>query len=431
MQGDLLVTGIGELTTPLGSAAPRGKEAMGRVSSVKDAAVLVLKGKIEYAGPASGLAAPPLQAAVAAAGPGLARLDSGGRAVVPGFVDSHTHFVFAGYRDDEFMWKAAGLPYMEIHKRGGGIARSVAATRAASKEELVALGAARLRTMLALGVTTVEGKSGYGLDLATELRQLEAMRDLEAARRPGAQGTEIVPTFLGPHSVPPEYAGRPGDYVDFVVAEVLPAVAERGLARFADIFCEKGVFGIEDSRRYLEAARGLGFGLKLHADEIERIGGAGLAAELGARSADHLLKASAEDLGRMAAAGVVAGCLPLTAFTLREPYADARGMIDAGLAVAIASDLNPGSCYSQSIPLAFALAVLYLRLSMEEALTALTLGGAASLGLEASKGSLEPGKDGDLLVLEAPSYRFLAYHAGMNLVRNVVKAGELVVGPAS
>ncbi|MBL8968643.1 MAG: imidazolonepropionase [Spirochaetaceae bacterium] len=420
MAGDILVTNIGELSTPLGFQAPRGPEAMGRVATTKDAAVLVRRGKIEYAGPAAGLPAG------AASGPGLVRLDAGGRAVVPGFVDSHTHFVFAGYRDDEFLWKAAGMPYMEIHKRGGGIARSVQATRAASKAELVALGASRLKTMLALGVTTVEGKSGYGLDLDTELRQLEAMRDLQ-----GGQPVEIVPTFLGPHSIPVEYAGRPADYIDYVIAEVLPRVAESGLARFADVFCEKGVFSVEDSRRYLIAAKRLGLGVKLHADEIERLGGAGLAAELGAASADHLLKASLEDIGRMAEAGVVAGCLPLTAFTLREPYADARAMIDSGCALAIASDLNPGSCYSQSLPLAIAIAVLYLRLTMEESLTAVTLGGAASLGLADRLGSLEPGKQGDLLVLDAPSCRFLAYNAGMNLVRNVVKRGDLVFGPAS
>ncbi len=426
MANDILITNIGELATPLGFCPPAGKAAMNRVAVTKDAAVLIRDGTIVYAGPDAGLDEPRIAAERAAAGPGLVHIDAGGRAVVPGFVDSHTHFVFAGYRDDEFLWKAAGLPYMEIHRRGGGIARSVAATRAATKDDLISLGAARLAAMLSLGVTTVEGKSGYGLDLETELRQLEVMREL-AARQP----VTIVPTFLGPHSIPAEYAGRPSAYIDFVIAEVLPAVAEQRLARFADIFCEKGIFELADSRRYLEAARRLGLGLKLHADEIERIGGAGLAAELGATSADHLLKASAEDIGRMAQAQVVAGCLPLTAFTLREPYADARGMIDAGCALAIASDLNPGSCYSQSIPLACAIAVLYLKLSMEETLTALTLGGAASLGLADRIGSLEPGKAGDLLILEAPSYRFLAYHAGMNIVRSVVKGGRLVHGPAA
>jgi imidazolonepropionase len=423
MAGDLLVTDIGELATPLGFEAPRGPEAMGRVARIKDAAILAVGGRIGYAGPGAGLAA------ACAADPGLAaaartaaRVDAKGCAVVPGFVDSHTHFVFAGYRADEFIWKAQGLPYMEIHRRGGGIARSVASTRAATLEELRGLGKGRLAAMLELGVTTVEGKSGYGLDLGTELRQLEAMAGLSED-----QPVSIVPTFLGPHSIPPEYMGRPSAYIDYVIAEVLPAVKAQGVAKFCDIFCEKGIFELDDSRRYLEAARGMGFGLKLHADEIERIGGAGLAAELGAASADHLLKASPGDIAAMARAGVVAGCLPLTAFTLREPYADARAMVDSGCALALASDLNPGSCYSQSIPLIFALAVLYLKLSVEEALTALTLGGAASLGLADRIGSIEPGKEADFLVLDAPSIDFLPYHAGMNLVTTVVKGGELAL----
>jgi imidazolonepropionase len=297
----------------------------------------------------------------------------------------------------------------------------VASTRAASEDELLALGRSRLATMLRLGVTTVEGKSGYGLDLETELRQLSVMGRL-AAEGP----VEVVSTYLGPHSIPQEFKGRPGDYIDYVIKDVLPAVKAQGIARFCDIFCEKGIFELADTRRYLEAAASMGFGLKVHADEIVALGGAGLAAELGAASADHLLKATKEDIGLMAKAGVVAGCLPLTAFTLREPYANARAMIDSGCALALASDLNPGSCYSQSIPLIFAIGVLYLGLSLPETLTALTLGGAASLGLEGRLGSLEAGKDGDLLVLDAPSWSFLPYHAGMNLVKTVVKAGQVV-----
>jgi len=417
--GDLLIRNIGELATPEGFAARRGA-AMKQLRIVRNAAVLCLGGKIVFAGPEAelriGLDAKPGSYSGKV-------MDAAGRTCVPGFIDSHTHFLFAGYRDDEFLWRSGGVPYMEIHRRGGGIGRSAEATRTASREELTLLGKKRLDTMLALGVTTVEGKSGYGLDRDTELKQLEVMQSL-AAETP----VEIVPTFMGPHSVPPEFAGHPGDYIDFVIAEVLPEVARRKLARFADIFCEKGVFELEDSRRFLEAARAAGLGLKLHADEIVRIGGAGLAADMRATSADHLLKASAEDLARMAQAGVVATCLPLTAFTLREPYAPARSMIDSGLAVALASDLNPGSCYSQSIPLIFALAVLYMGMDTAEALTALTLNGAAALGMASETGSAEVGKRADLLLLDAPTHTHLAYHTGMNLVSAVVKDGVPVLG---
>jgi len=419
MPADLIVTNIAELATPLGFEAPRGRQAMGRVEVTRKALILIEGGKIAWTGRESDFLANPALSARAAGKPVL---DAAGGAVVPGFVDSHTHFVFGGFRDEEFLWRAGGLPYMEIHNRGGGIRTSMAATRASTLEELVAIGRKRLETMLALGVTTVEGKSGYGLDLDTEIRQLHAMQSLGRV-----QPITIVPTFLGPHSTPPEYQGRTAEYLDFVIDTVLPAVAERGLARFCDIFCEKGVFELRDSRRYLEAARSFGFGLKVHADEIERIGGAGLAAELGAVSADHLLKASREDLAAMAAAGTVATCLPLTAFSLREPYADARFMIDSGCALSLASDLNPGSCYSQSLPLLFAIAVLYLGLSIEETLTAATLGGAAALGISDRTGSLEPGKEADLLVLDAPSYRHLAYNVGMNQVAAVVKGGRPVL----
>ena len=411
MAGDILVTNIGELSTPIGTSARKGAQ-MKELRVVEDAAILVKDGVIIFAGPGADV---PWEEA-----DGVPVLSAAGRAALPGFVDSHTHFVFAGYRDDEFMWRTQGVPYMEIHNRGGGIRRSMEATRAASLEELVELGERRLWTMLSMGVTTVEGKSGYGLDLQTELRQLEAMSIL-AERTP----TAVVPTYLGPHATPPEFEGRSSDYLDYVIEEVLPSVRAQGFARFCDVFCEKGVFDLEESRRYLQAAASLGFPLKLHADEIEPLGGAGLAAQMRAVSADHLLKASPQDIAAMASAGVVATCLPLTAFALREPYADARLMIDSGCAVALASDLNPGSCYSQSIPLIIALGVLYMRLSLEEVLTALTLNGAAALGLADRLGSLEPGKEGDIVLLEANSSRFLAYHAGMNVVSTVVKGGEI------
>lgn len=412
MKATLVIRNIGELATPLGIKARRGAE-MNDVRLVTDAAIIVDVETIVWAGPASEI--PRIE------GPAPELIDARGQAVIPGFVDSHTHFVFGGYRDEEFFWRAAGVPYMEIHSRGGGIANTVKATRASSLEQLLSAATPRLERMLELGVTTVEGKSGYGLDLETELRQLEAMRILDAR-----QPVDIVPTYMGPHSIPPEFKDNPSGYMDFIISQVLPRVQEKKLVRFCDIFCEHGVFELENSKRFLVAAKAAGFGLKVHADEIVRIGGAGLAAELGATSADHLLKATPEDLDSMSAAGVVATCLPITAFSLREPYADARDMIDRGLAVAIASDFNPGSCYSQSIPLAASLGALYMHMSMEEILTALTLNGAAAVDLATDRGSIEPGKLADILILDAPSYRHLAYNVGMNIVNTVLKRGKIV-----
>ncbi|GAB1454780.1 imidazolonepropionase [Spirochaetota bacterium] len=412
MKATLLIKNIGELSTALGNKAQAGAD-MGRLLVVPKATIAVDIEHIVWAGPSNKL--PRID------GPAPEIIDAGGKAVIPGFVDSHTHFVFHGYRDDEFFWRAAGATYMDIHARGGGIANTVKATREASLEQLLSSATPRLERMLELGVTTVEGKSGYGLDLDTELRQLETMHILDK-RLP----VDIIPTYMGPHSVPAEFKNDPSAYIDFILHDVLPVVAKNNLASFCDIFCEKGVFELDDSRRFLKAAKAAGFKLKLHADEIVALGGAGLAAEVGAVSADHLLKASPADLDSMARAGVVATCLPITAFTLKEAYANARMMIDHGLAVAIASDFNPGSCYSHAIPLAMALGVLYMNMSMEEVLTAMTLNGAAALGLSSDRGTIEKGKLADILILDAPSYKHLAYHVGMNLVDTVIKRGKTV-----
>lgn len=409
---------IGELWTPEGRSAIAGS-AMRAVRKIRRACIYVNRGRIAWVGDEEQIraAADPI-AREASAAP---RLDAGGRACVPGFVDSHTHFIFAGWREDEFFWRADGVPYMELHRRGGGIQRSVEATRAATEIELIHLGRTRLDRMLSLGITTVEGKSGYGLDRDTELRQLRAMRALQ-----GADGPDIVPTFLGAHSIPPEYVGRSRAFLAYLLEEVLPLVRGEGLARFADIFCEKDVFEVEDSRWYLERARAAGFSLKIHADEVYPLGGTGLAAELSAVSADHLLKASDTDIAALARADTIACLLPLTAFSLRESYADGRRFIDAGCAVALASDLNPGSSYTQSVPLIFALAILQMGMSIEEALTALSLNGAASLLIADRTGSIEAGKDADFLLLDAPSPAHLAYHTGMNIVARVFKRGRLV-----
>ena len=349
-------------------------------------------------------------------------IDATGKALLPGFVDPHTHFVFGGYREEEFAWRMRGDSYMEIMERGGGIVNTTRATRTATEEELVDSARKRLDAMLRLGITTVEGKSGYGLDRETELKQLRVMHQLN-----DLHPIDIVSTYMGAHAIPEEWKGREDAFIDFQIAEMLPLVAGEGLAEAADIFCEKGVFTIDQSRRYLQAAASLGLKPKLHADEIIPLGGAELAAELHCLSADHLLQASDEGISALAASDTVATLLPLTAFSLREPYARARTMIDAGCIVALATDLNPGISFTASVPLLFALACIYMQLTPEEAVTAFTLNSAAALGRADRIGSIDPGKQGDLLLLQFPSYKFLPYHVGMNIVERVIKKGEVVV----
>lgn len=417
MNGNLMVIHAAELATSRGLRARSGK-AMSDLYTVADGAVRIENGTITAVGPTDAVTADVDPQAFTV-------IDASGRAVLPGFVDSHTHFVFGGYRADEFAWRLQGVSYMDIMARGGGIVSTVAATREAGLDQLVETARRRLDAMLGFGVTTVEGKSGYGLDRDTELRQLEAMAVL-ARQHP----LDIVATFLGAHAVPRDYPGGGEAYLAFVMQDVLPVVAERGLAEFCDIFCEDQVFSVAQSRRLLTTARDLGFKLTLHADEIVPLGGTELAVELGAVSADHLLHASDAGIQGLAASGVVATLLPMTAFSLKEPYARGRAMIDRGCAVALATDLNPGSCFSHSIPLLVALATLYMEMTPEEALTAITLNGAAALGRADRVGSLEPGKQGDVVILDYPSYRYIPYHIGVNTVAQVIKKGRLVYDTA-
>ncbi len=418
MVGNLIIKNASELVTCSGFAAKRGR-AMSDLGIIADGAVVIEDGRISRVGPTR-----EVYVELKASGTDLSRfetIDAFGRAVLPGFVDSHTHLVFGGDRSEEYAWRLKSDSYMDILQRGGGILSTVAATRLASRELLCQEGLKRLDSMLAFGVTTVEGKSGYGLDRPTEIKQLEVMAELNRMHP-----LDVVPTFMGAHAVPFEYKGREDDYINFLLKEVVPEVAARKLAEFCDVFCEKNVFSIVQSRRLFTKAAASGLKSKLHADEIVRIGGAELAAEIGAASADHLLNASDEGLRAMAAKGVVATLLPATAFSLREPYARGRFMIDAGCAVALATDFNPGSCFSESIPLVAALAALYMNLSPEEIVTALTLNAAAALGRAQSIGSLDPGKQGDVIILENPSYRFIPYHLGVSTVEKVVKKGTLV-----
>ena len=408
-RGDLLIENIGELVTVAGTTR-RGREAMRDIRVLSGpASVLLRAGKIAYAGPSADC--PTVES-------GVERVDAKGHSVLPGLVDSHTHLVFGGFREDEFQWRLAGESYMSIMEKGGGIAATTTATREASAEELTEAALLHLRSMLRMGVTTMEAKSGYGLDKETELRQLEVAKRLDEM-----QPIDVISTYLGAHDIAPEYQGDPDGYIDFIIREMLPIVKERGLARNVDIFTEKNVFDLEQSRRLLTAARDMGFATKMHADEIYPLGGAGLAADLGCLSADHLLKISDKDIHKMAKSQTVSTLLPLTAFSLMDDYAPARKMIDAGCAVALASDLNPGSCFSCSIPLMIALATIYMHMSVEEAVTALTINAATALGLQDEIGSIEEGKAGDVVILRYPSYKFLSYHFGMNIVETTVKGG--------
>ena len=408
-RGDLLIENIGELVTVAGTTR-RGREAMRDIRVLSGpASVLIRDGKIAYAGRSADC--PTVES-------GVERVDAKGHSVLPGLVDSHTHLVFGGFREDEFQWRLAGESYMSIMEKGGGIAATTTATREASAEELTEAALLHLRSMLRMGVTTMEAKSGYGLDKETELRQLEVAKRLDEM-----QPIDVISTYLGAHDIAPEYQGDPDGYIDFIIREMLPIVKERGLARNVDIFTEKNVFDLEQSRRLLTAARDMGFATKMHADEIYPLGGAGLAADLGCLSADHLLKISDKDIDKMAKSHTVSTLLPLTAFSLMDDYAPARKMIDAGCAVALASDLNPGSCFSCSMPLMIALATIYMHMSVEEAVTALTINAATALGLQDEIGSIEEGKAGDVVILRYPSYKFLSYHFGMNIVETTVKGG--------
>ena len=347
--------------------------------------------------------------------------DLGGAAVVPGFVDPHTHACFAALREEEFSMRLEGKSYLEILQAGGGILSSVRAVRSASDEALFAFSRSLLESTLLYGTTTIEIKSGYGLDVETELRML---RVIDRLGRETPQ--TVVPTFLGAHAVPEEFRGNPEGYVTLLREEMLPAVARQGIARFCDIFCEEGVFSVEQSRRVLERAREHGLRLKVHADEVHDLGGAVLAGELRAVSAEHLLAASDAGIEAMRRSGVVAVLLPATAYSLRKPFARARTMVEKGVPVALATDLNPGSCFCTSMPFVLSLAVMGMELTPEEALTGATLNAAWAVGTAHDAGSLEPGKMADFLVLDGETPAVFAYASGARPIKSVWKLGERV-----
>jgi imidazolonepropionase len=415
-----LIENLAELATPLGTTSRRGAEQRA-VRRVADAEILCRDGRIAFAGTRAERERRFGDLA------GTRRLDGEGGTATPGFVDAHTHLPWAGSREGELFERLAGTSYQEIAARGGGILATVRSTRAAAPGDLLAATLGRLGWMLACGTTTAEAKSGYGLSLPDELKQLETVRAAAAA-----QPVELVPTLLAAHEVPPEHRGSDAArarYVDLVCDEIVPRVAEAKLAVFCDVFCERGVFSVAESRRVLEAGRRHGLLPRLHADEFADSGGAELAAELGAFSADHLMAISDAGLEALAAAEgrVTALLLPGTSFFLaKRTYAPARRLIAAGIPVALATDCNPGSSYTESLPTIAQLAVFELGLSIEEALTAMTLNAACSLARGDSLGSLEEGKQADVAVHAAPNLSHLAYHFGVNPVRSVVKRGRAV-----
>lgn len=402
---DLLIKNVGELATPRGKG-PLCGAAQGEFELVRGAAVAVKDGLISYAGPERDA---PAAAAV---------LDAGGCLVTPGLVDAHTHLVFGGWRQNELALGLQGVPYLEILRAGGGILSTVRSTRLAAEEELYGKAEKILREMLAHGVTLCEAKSGYGLEPETEYRQLEVIKRLGEAGP-----VELVPTFMGAHALPEEYKDNREGFLRLVCETMLPAVAGRRLARFCDVFCEEGVFSAAESERILSAAKEHGLGLKIHADEIARIGGSQLAAKLGAVSAEHLIASDSASVAAMAGSGVIAVLLPATSFYLDKPYAPAREMLRQGMAVAAASDFNPGSSPGCNLQLVMNLACLKYRLTPREALAAVTLNAAAAVGMAERAGSLEPGKQADILLWDAPDLDYIFYRFGSNLVSRVYKKG--------
>jgi len=346
-------------------------------------------------------------------------VDCSGQTVMPGFVDSHTHMVFAGNRADEFARRLQGVPYTQIAAEGGGILTTMNAVREASVQELYDVAEALATSALMHGTTTIEIKSGYGLSVESELAQLEAIELLRETHE-----ARIVPTFMGAHDVPPEFKHAPDEYVDLLINEMLPKVAEHNLAVFVDVFTDAGFFTVEQSTRILLAAKKLGFLVKVHADEISNIGASAMAAELGAVSADHLEFTTESDMDAMLTAGTVATLLPGTAYTLRLPYPPARKMIEKGLTVALATDCNPGSCFTENMSTVLSLACANMHMSIEESIVAATLNGAHALRMSNSVGSIEVGKLADLVIYDVPSYSSLVYHFGVNHVWSVWVGGE-------
>lgn len=416
ISADILVSNCSQLLTCKGPI-PKRKKDVEDVGAIENGCIASLNGKIVFVGRGD------QYRTKVHLEKGGNRIDGTGLTAIPGLIDAHTHLPFAGNRVEEFVLRLKGATYQELARKGMGIQTTVQATRKASRDEIVSLSLKRLNRMLLHGTTTAEAKSGYGLNFEDEVKQLEALR--EVSRKHPVQ---IVPTFMGAHEVPPEYRDRKRGYIDFLIHHAIPAIKAKDLAEFFDVFCEEGVFSIEESRTLIRAAKKAGLKIRVHADEFTSLGGAQLAAEEGAVSADHLIAISDEGIERLSQSSTVAILLPAVSFFLRlEKKAPARELIDRGAIVALATDFNPGSSMASSLLFILQLAVFTLRMSMEEALNAVTANAAFALSREKEIGSLEVGKMMDLVLCDVPDYPSLFYNIGINSVRHVIKKGKLVV----
>lgn len=407
-----LIYNLSQIATPIGDRAVRGR-AMREIRVIDGGAIAIENGRLAFVGPEA--ERPRLNFDV--------KIDAHGGTAIPGFVDTHTHLPFAGARESEFNRRLHGEKYEAIAASGGGILSTVRATRAASEDGLVALMRPRLDRMALHGTTTAEAKSGYGLDLEHEVKQLRAI-----SRVSSISPVELIPTCLAAHDIPEEHRSDPDEYVREIIEEILPIVSRERLARFVDAFVERGAYSLEQGERVLAAGKSMGLTPRLHADEFSDGGGAAMAARIGAASADHLMFISESGIAALAASQTIANLLPATSFFLMsDRYAPARKLLDAGAAVSLSTDCNPGSSMTESMPMVIQLACLQMRMTVEEALTAATLNGASSLGLAADRGSLETGKRADVVVLGAPNFLHLVYHFGVNLVSDVFRGGAHVV----
>lgn len=421
MKANLIIKNIDKLITVRGPNRPRVKEEMQDIGLVENGIVAIKDDKIIYVG--KGELPNDIEA-----DENTIFIDGKGKTVTPGLVDSHTHLVHGGSREHELAMKLKGAKYLDILEAGGGIHSTVNATREASFEELYEKAKKSLDVMLGFGVTTVESKSGYGLDdFDTEIKQMEVAKKLGEDHP-----IDVVSTFMGAHAIPPAYKDNSKKFVDLIINEMIPEVGNRNLAKFCDVFCEKGVFTVEEAKDILEAGLKHGLLAKVHADEIESLGGAELAAEVGCVTADHLVAASDKGISMMAKKGVIANLLPATSFNLQiEKFAKAKKMIEEGVAVAISTDYNPGSCPTENMQLVMSFASIIMKLTPEEVITAATINGASSLKLEDEIGSIEVGKKADLVMFDAPNLDYIIYHFGINHTDKVIKNGRLVFEKAS